>query len=323
VPLLVDLYQRWNRVTDWKALSRAVSGSYIKYSDGIGGAQVPADTYVTGCRNHGIPHGGYHFAQAGDAVAQARTFLAQYRRLGGHLAPALDLESGEIPVAARAGFARRFLETVHEAYPVVVLYASGSWLASLKPDAWPYPWDRTWCAEYGPNNGSRNAITHYRGRVDLHQYTSVGRIAGVTGDVDLNWTDDLAALRLDTTSPSLSEEDDMPAIPYTFDGTGRDANGKLRERCHVLPIPVGSVSLVVERAWLSFKTAIGAAESVRLMAISSGTKAGYLVDKTWTNVAHDAARPAIEAPSGVDQFTVFVKSEFPYGLCVETLAKER
>lgn len=318
--LVVDLYQRYNPVSNWGQLAAAVDAAYIKYSDGNGGASTPAETYVNGCRTNGIPYGGYHFAQPGDPVAQARVFIDQYRRLGGLLAPALDLETGEIPYAQRPAFARRFLEAVHQEYPLVVLYASASWLASLNPDSWPYDWDRTWCASYGANDGQRHAITAYRGRVDMHQYTSVGRIAGVSGHVDLDHTDNLSAFFMTTAGET---EDDMPAIPYTFDGTGRDANGKLRERCHVFPVPVGSVSSVVERAWLSFKCAIGPAESVRLMAISSGTKAGYPIDKTWTNVAADAARPNIEAPSGVDQFTAFVKSEFAYGFSVETLAKKR
>lgn len=195
--LLVDLFQPYNRVTDWNAVARAVAGAYIKYSDGTGGASTPADNYAARCRGVSIPYGGYHFAEPGDPVAQARVFLAQYDRLGGALAPALDLESGDIPVAARGGFARRFLETVHARYPLVVLYASASWLASLQPDTWPYPWDRTWCAAYGNNDGARHAVSGYGGRIDMHQFTSNGRLPGVSGAVDLDWTDNLDAFRLD------------------------------------------------------------------------------------------------------------------------------
>lgn len=321
--LLVDLYKAYNNVTDWSALAGAVSGAYLKYSDGTGGAHVPADGYAAGCLRAGIPFGGYHFAEPGDAVAQAQVFIAQYQRLGGQLAPALDLESGGIPAAARATFARQFLETVHEAYPLVVLYASGSWLASLNPDAWPYPWDRTWCAEYGINNGARHARRAYGGRVDLHQYTSVGRIAGVSGNVDLDYTDDLSALLL-ASAPASTVEDDMAAIPYDYQATGtKDAAGNIPERCHVYTVPVGAVSALVSRAWLSFKCAVGPAKRVRLMAIAGGTPPGgrYLVDQTWTDVPCDAQRPVIEAPSPCDQFTAFVQCEHPYSLCVETKAK--
>ncbi|MBB1153533.1 glycoside hydrolase family 25 protein [Amycolatopsis dendrobii] len=319
MPLIIDLYQKYNPVGSWSALRGAVDGAYIKYSDGNGPAQVTADAYVSGCNGAGIPYGGYHFAEAGDPVRQADVLIDMYRRYGGQLAPALDLETGGIPVAQRPAFARAFLERVHTVYPRVVLYASTSWLAGLNPDRWPYDWDVTWAADYGPNNGRRNAIRHYGGRVDLHQFTSTGRAAGTVGAVDLSYTADLAALFLPTAAET--ENDDMPAIPYTFDGTGRDGAGQLKERCHVFTIPVGSVSAVVGRAWLSFKCGIGPAERVRLMAIAGGPKASYTVDKTWTNVASDATRVYIEAPSGSDQFTAFVKSEFPYSLGLETAAK--
>jgi lysozyme len=194
--VLVDLYKKYNTVTDWSALAKAVSGAYIKYSDGTAGAQVPADAYVSACRSHGLPYGGYHFAQPGDPAGQADVLIAQYRRLDGALAPVLDLESGGIAVRDRTPFARAFLERVHRTYPTVVLYASGSWLAALKPGSWPYPWDRTWCAEYGVNDGTRHPVRAYSGPVDLHQYTSTGRVPGVAGGVDLSWTGTLAALLL-------------------------------------------------------------------------------------------------------------------------------
>ncbi|MEW2507607.1 GH25 family lysozyme [Amycolatopsis sp. NPDC047767] len=179
-----------------------MDAAYIKYSDGNGPAQVTADDYVAGCRASAIPYGGYHFAQQGSATAQADVFIAMYRKYGGMLAPALDLETGDIPVAQRPAFARAFLERVHDAFPRVVLYASTSWLASLKPDSWPYDWDITWAAEYGVNNGQRNQVTHYAGRVDLHQFISNGRAAGTVGSVDLSYTGNLSALLLAGAPPA-------------------------------------------------------------------------------------------------------------------------
>ncbi|MET9262423.1 GH25 family lysozyme [Amycolatopsis sp. NPDC004079] len=200
--LIVDLYQKYNAVTHWNTLKAAVDGAYIKYSDGNGPAQVTADAYVSGCKNAGIPWGGYHFAEPGDPVRQADVLVSMYRRYGGQLLPALDLESGGIPLAARAGFARAFLERVHQSYSRVALYASTSWLTALRPDTWPYDWDVTWAAEYNVNDGTRHAVRYYGGRVDLHQYTSNGRIPGGTaGSVDLSYTDNLPALQLSSGPP--------------------------------------------------------------------------------------------------------------------------
>ncbi len=213
--LIIDLYKKYNPVVNWTALRDAVDAVYIKYTDGTGSAQVPADDYVAGCRGQGIPYGGYHFAETGDPLRQADVFVDQYRKLGGQLAPALDLETGDIPVAQRPAFARTFLERVHQSYPRVALYASTSWLATLKPDTWPYDWDITWAAEYGVNNGQRNAMRHYSGRVDLHQFTSNGRNPGISGAVDLSYTTDLSALLLagatpqpaTTTRPLIDDEE--------------------------------------------------------------------------------------------------------------------
>jgi hypothetical protein len=113
----------------------------------------------------------------------------------------------------------------------------------------------------------------------------------------------------------------LTAIPYEYPGTGITASGEVREKVHTFTIPVGKVSKATDRAWLSFKCAVGAAASVRLMAIASGTPASYLIDQTWTNVAPDATRVWIEAPSGSDQLTAIIQSEHPYSLGLETKPK--
>jgi GH25 family lysozyme M1 (1,4-beta-N-acetylmuramidase) len=222
---IVDLYQKYNNVTDWPALSHVVDGAWIKVTDGVGPAAVRADAYVAGCRSAGIRWGGYHFAEPGDARAQARAFVAELKRLGWaaddrHLVPVLDLENNSIPTASRAAFARAFLEEVHAELGVhVALYSSTSWLASLNPDSWPYDWDRTWAAEYSVNDGVRHVIVHYGGRVDAHQYTSAGSLPGVAGRVDLTWTADIG--------PLLAREDDMGYADDVMQWMQNERLGKL------------------------------------------------------------------------------------------------
>lgn len=238
MPLIVDLYQKYNPVTDWRALARNVDAAYIKYSNGNGLAQVTADTYVAGCKNAGIPYGGYHFAEWGDAARQADAFVSAYARYGGQLAPALDLESGDIPISARATFARTFLERAHQFFPRVALYASTSWLAALRPDTWPYDWDVTWAAEYNVNDGLRHAIRYYGGNVDLHQFTSNGKRTGASGSVDLSYTDNLSGLLLTGTTHST--------LPQLIDD--EETNMKLDPGDHrsiSFDIPPGATSIRV------------------------------------------------------------------------------
>lgn len=193
----VDLYPRYNIVTDWVALARIIDFAWVKLTDGTAQPLVHADAYVAGCAAHGIPWGGYHFAEAGDPVVQADAFVAQLRRLvGWRLAPALDIESGDIPSSQRAAFARTFIERVRAAFDCrITLYSSTSWLTNyLNPDSWPYNWDITWAAEYGANDGYNHPIVHYSGRVDCHQYTSQGYVAGIAGACDLDYTADLSLI---------------------------------------------------------------------------------------------------------------------------------
>jgi GH25 family lysozyme M1 (1,4-beta-N-acetylmuramidase) len=256
MPLIVDLYQKYNPVTSWSALRGHVDAAYIKYSNGNGPAQVTADSYVAGCKSAGIPYGGYHFAEAGDPIRQADVFVGQYRKLGGQLAPALDLETGDIPLAQRAGFARAFLERVHQSYPRVALYASTSWLAALRPDTWPYDWDVTWAAEYGVNNGLRNAMRHYAGRVDLHQFTSNGRAPGTSGAVDLSYTADVSTLLLtggssQPASTTRSLTDDEETTMKLDSGDHRSLSFDIPPGATKIRVNCPMDSLVVHGIWQS------------------------------------------------------------------------
>ena len=73
--------------------------------------------------------------------------------------------------------------------PRIALYSSTSWLRAIAPDGWHLSGLIDWDAEYGPDDGREHPAT-YPGPVGIHQYTSVGHIAGVTGPVDL---DDITA----------------------------------------------------------------------------------------------------------------------------------
>lgn len=191
----IDIY-RYQTVTDWKAVKNAgVSFVYVKATDGSGYAPVRADNQVNGAHGVGLPVGVYHFCQPGDPVAQANVLLSEVRRLDATgLGPALDLEDNptgtgkaNIPDSQKTGWAKTFLGVVAAAGYRPVVYMSSALAKTLRPDQWGIPNLVIWIASYGPNNGQRNALTGgYPGRVDIHQYTSVGHVPGITGQVDLN-----------------------------------------------------------------------------------------------------------------------------------------
>lgn len=187
----VDIY-RYQTVTDWRQFAESVRYAWVKLTDGHGRAQVLGDKQVNGCKSVGVPVGGYHYAQFGDPAAQARVFIAELRRLKAlDLAPVLDLEAPFVPGAAARDFAITFCNELasHGYRPGV--YMSASWAGTMRPDRWNIPGLMIWVAAYGANDGRRrpeSVTRYYAGRYDVHQYTSVGRVPGISGDVDLNWS---------------------------------------------------------------------------------------------------------------------------------------
>lgn len=201
----VDIY-RYQNVTDYNALAGAVSYAWVKLTDGTAPAIVRGDKQVSGCKAAGIPVGGYHYAQPGDPVKQASVLLAECQRLGAlDLAPALDIEAPFAPNATTRDFAIRFCTEVARAGHRPAVYMSASWAGTFRPDQWGIPGLVVWVAAYGVNDGKRypNSVTrYYEGSYHVHQFTSVGRVPGIAGAVDLNMS--LADIRNITT---IEEED--------------------------------------------------------------------------------------------------------------------
>lgn len=184
----IDIY-RYQTVTDWAAVKRhGVSWVYVKASDGGGPAIVRADGQTRGAQGIGLPVGLYHYAQFSPSPeVQADVLTAEVRRLGATgLPPALDLEDPFQPDGVARDFARRFLMRLRvNGFDTVTLYANTSMLNGIVADSIGVPNTVIWAAAYGPNDGRRHPLS-YRGRVNIHQYTSVGVVPGISGRVDLN-----------------------------------------------------------------------------------------------------------------------------------------
>jgi GH25 family lysozyme M1 (1,4-beta-N-acetylmuramidase) len=186
----IDIY-RYQIVTDWAAVKRhGVSFIYVKGTDGGGPAIVRATGQVRGAQAAGIPVGLYHYAQLTPSPEiQANVLADEVYRLGAtDLPPALDLEDPHKPGAVAVDFTRRFVgQLKRRGFDRVTLYGNVGMLTGIGAPAL-FDKDPTvvvWAAGYGNNDGKRHPLT-YRGRVDIHQYTSVGIIPGISGQVDVN-----------------------------------------------------------------------------------------------------------------------------------------
>ena len=170
-----------------------IFGVWHKVSEGIRFADPDWKLRAGSARMAGLRVGGYHFARPakGAAAAEAEYFA---RLLGTihrrDLRPFLDLEvnDSKLTPAELHLWARTFLDEFHSRTGVrAFTYSSPGYII-------PQHWAETFgtgagllLADYGPDDGADHGYTvpapwH---RAAAHQYTSRGRAAGVTGNVDL------------------------------------------------------------------------------------------------------------------------------------------
>jgi lysozyme len=178
----VDLYQKYNKVSSWTAVRNAgITFAYVKLSDGM--TTRDDGGYVAGGRGVGIAMGGYAYAQPGNPVGQANLLCdrAEATRAT-DLAPALDIEDNSSihtwGTNEAVDFSCDYLQRIKARGHRACLYANNSMLKSILarvkievPDV------IVWAARYGADP----TVVH-----DVHQYTSSGAVAGISGAVDRN-----------------------------------------------------------------------------------------------------------------------------------------
>lgn len=193
--LLVDLSNNNPDPLDFRALKRAgVFGALMKVSEGTGFVDGDWPGRARAARAAGLHVGGYHFARPdGSPLPQARLFAAHLGTVGRRdLHPALDLETndGHLTPSQLFQWARGFGDEVHRLtgsrclwYTYPAFLSQQHWTRTLGNGA------GLWIAAYGPNDGHDHGLAGFDlspwSRAVAHQFTSVGRIAGVNGPVDL------------------------------------------------------------------------------------------------------------------------------------------
>lgn len=183
---------RWQAEIDWARARRAgVSFAFIKATEGGDAVDPMFDSHWRGAGRAGVRRGAYHFFyHCRPAVEQARWFIRHVPRSATDLPHVLDMEwtpfsptctvRRDGPVLRAE--AKRFLDMLERHYGRrPILYTSVDfyrdtgigqlentefWLRSVAaPVAQAYPAGATW---------------------RFWQYSSTGRVPGISGDVDLN-----------------------------------------------------------------------------------------------------------------------------------------
>ena len=140
---------------------------------------------VAACERLGIPYGVYLYSYAVTSEMAASEAAHALRLLQGHrpqLPVYYDLEENRQLVVGNSGLAelaRIFCTTMEAAGYKAGVYASLNWWQYYLTDPIFENWSR-WVAEW-------RSSCSYTGRYEMWQYTDNGRIAGISGAVDMNY----------------------------------------------------------------------------------------------------------------------------------------
>lgn len=183
---------KWNGDIDWTKVA-ATDVDYAIIRCGYGDNYTYQDDEyweknVKGCEGNNIPYGVYIYSYA-KTVTQAKSEADHVLRLiGNHrinFPIYLDVEDDSqvnLPKSTLTNIINTFVNTIHNAGYEVGIYANLNWWTNYidasiaNNQAW-----FKWVAQYN-NTGST-----YTGVYQMWQCTSVGRVDGIYGDVDINF----------------------------------------------------------------------------------------------------------------------------------------
>lgn len=191
--MYIDL-SKYNRVTDWKAVSENVEGVILRVGyRGYGSGKIVIDSmfesYAKACYNYRIPIGLYFMSQAInpiEAIEEADFALNYADKYKASLPIFIDSEDGDgtarivradaLNKTDRTDVCDFFCRTIANSNYKAGTYASTSWFEN-RLDVKRLDKYLLWVAQYGPKCTAKH-------RVDMWQYTSKGSVSGISGNVD-------------------------------------------------------------------------------------------------------------------------------------------
>lgn len=188
---------KYQKAIDWKQVKNAgidyvmVRCGYRGYGTGVLVEDPMFRAHVSGAKAAGLQVGLYFFSQAiteAEAVEEASMAVSLAQAVGGITLPiAIDSEyanggagrADKLSKADRTTITKAFCNTIANSGYTPMVYASKSWFGThLNVSQFPSSY-RIWVAHYADACG-------YTGRYDIWQYTDKGKVAGVSGSVDMN-----------------------------------------------------------------------------------------------------------------------------------------
>ena len=252
--LIIDVSEH-NGVIDWETAKNHIDGAIIRCGYGQDMASQDDKQWarnVSECERLGIPYGVYLYSYAKN-IASAQSEARHVLRLieGRKLAYPVyfDIEQPGTEGVAVAN-ANAFGD---------IIEAAGYWCGAYYNTDWHNrvikgQLDRfvLWGASYGANDGQKHENRKPNFGEDMWQYTSVGRVPGISGNVDMNVCyRDFPSEILGTGQPTPQPEEPKPSAPSgsTLDlvvATLKGAYGNGDARKNALGSRYGEVQGVID-----------------------------------------------------------------------------
>lgn len=183
--LIADI-SKWQGNIDWSQAAKELSFCILRASNSKT-EDTMFRTYVGKCKEYNVPFHVYHYMKAAtkeQAIEEACFF---YKVASPHspLFYVVDVEDAIIPSAKARELVGLFIDELKRlGANKIGIYVSHNKYAAYNlaiEDA-----DYIWIPRYGSNDGTINSSKKPNYPCDLWQYTSAGRINGISGNVDLN-----------------------------------------------------------------------------------------------------------------------------------------
>lgn len=183
---------KWNGSIDWNAVKNSgVSYVIIRcgYRGSTTGAMIEDPVFksnIKGASAAGLKVGVYFFSQAVnevEAVEEASMTIGLIKNYSISYPVFLDVEpsggrADKIDKDTRTKVIKAYCETLRNSGYTAGVYANKTWLESYM-NVGELSSYKIWLAQY-------NTAPTYAGKIDLWQYTSEGKVAGIGGHTDLN-----------------------------------------------------------------------------------------------------------------------------------------
>lgn len=173
-------------VTNWNTLKSNCPFLISKATEGQSFVDSSLTSFIKNCEDKKIPYWLYAFLKKGDELAQAKFLVSTCKNKVGKyfVGYILDVEAGNNVSGVEK--ALDYIEALGRKCMIYTMYADYSRYRSIitargENTAW-------WEARYGKNDGVYRSKYPCHSRVDFHQYSEKGTVAGIKGinNVDVN-----------------------------------------------------------------------------------------------------------------------------------------